>query len=123
MDRAVLKQQLESMGIRQIQDAANGKDGLFRIENALGVGKPFHLIVTDWRMPEHDGLKLLKFVRSHDKIKNTAILMVTAVFEVDKVTEAVVSKVDGYIIKPSDFDKLKDRVYKALQKRGLENAA
>lgn len=123
MDRTVLKAHLEAMGITQIQEAANGNAGLFRLENSFKVGKPFHLLVTDWKMPEKDGLKLLKQVRAIDGTKNMAIIMVTAVYDMEKVAEVVSSKVDGYIIKPADFDKFKDRVGQAIDKRGLKNAA
>lgn len=123
MDRTVMRKHLEEMGIPYIQEANNGKDGLFRIENSQKVGKPFHLLITDWKMPERDGLKLLKDLRAAEKSKDMAIIMVTAVFDIEKVTEAVTAKVDGYVIKPTDYIKLKDRVLKALEKRGQHLAA
>lgn len=117
VDRALLKAQLEDMGFLFIQEAQNGSEGLFKIQNAAKVGKPFTLIITDWKMPEKDGLSLVKFLGSFRDTKRPKVIMLTAVSESGKVKEAIVEGVDDFVLKPIDVEILKSKLLKIVSQK------
>ena len=62
--RMIVRRTLRQAGFRDLEvtEAANGKDALARIQEQ----KP-DLILSDWNMPEMDGLHLLRTLR-HNKV-------------------------------------------------------
>ncbi|MBK6939686.1 MAG: diguanylate cyclase [Planctomycetes bacterium] len=75
--------------------APNGKAGL---QAALEHGP--HVIITDWMMPEMDGLELVKQIRRIELGKDIHILMLTGREEEDRVVEAFEAGVDDVVTKP-----------------------
>jgi putative two-component system response regulator len=78
----------------------------------------FSLIISDIRMPEMDGIELLKRVK--DLNPNMMVIMVTAYPELDMAVEAMRLGAYDFIIKPADLDLILLSVRKALEKRRLE---
>jgi len=64
---------LNDIGIDQITQANNGKEAFDLINNNF-----YDLIVTDFNMPEMDGLQLINSIRSESSQKTIPILMVTS---------------------------------------------
>jgi diguanylate cyclase (GGDEF)-like protein len=58
------------------------------------------MIVTDWNMPEMDGLELAKSLRRSNESRGTYILLLTGREEEDRVVEAFDAGVDEYVVKP-----------------------
>lgn len=79
----------------KVISAQNGKAGL---QAALEHGP--HLIITDWMMPEMDGLELVKQIRRIELGKDIHILMLTGREEEDRVVEAFEAGVDDVVTKP-----------------------
>jgi putative nucleotidyltransferase with HDIG domain len=78
----------------------------------------FSLIISDIKMPEMDGVELLKRVKSVDP--NMMVIMVTAYPEIDMAVEAMRLGAYDFIIKPADLDFVVLSVKKALEKKRLE---
>ena len=114
VDRELLKAQLESMGFLFIQEAQNGSEGLSKLQNAIKIGKPFDLLITDWKMPEKDGLSLVKFLVGEGSKHNAKVVMLTAVSESGKVREAIGEGVDDFVLKPIDVEVLKKKLLKLV---------
>ena len=75
-----------------------------------------NLVVLDVMMPEVDGFTVAQRIRKNDDTKDTPILMLTALSQLnDKVTGFNIG-VDDYLVKPFEMDELKVRV-RALLKR------
>jgi putative nucleotidyltransferase with HDIG domain len=93
--------------------ANNGKEALnhFYKEN-------FSLMITDFRMPEMDGIELLKTVKMINS-KMTVVIM-TSYPEVDVAVEAMRLGANDFLIKPVDLDLLILSVKKALERKRLE---
>ncbi|MDI6731397.1 MAG: sigma-54 dependent transcriptional regulator [Candidatus Margulisbacteria bacterium] len=92
------------------------KDGHEAIE--LVKNHPIDLALLDIRLPEIDGLQLLKIIKSINE--SIEVIMVTAVITVGKAVEAIRSGAYDYLTKPFDISALEEQVEKALQKKKLQ---
>ncbi len=79
----------------------------------------FSLIISDIKMPEMDGIELLKRVR--DLNPKMMVIMVTAYPEIDMAVEAMRLGAYDFLIKPADLDLILLSVKKALEKKRLED--
>ncbi len=93
--------------------ANNGKEALSHFYKGT-----FSLIVSDIKMPELDGIELLKRVKAiHPRMK---VIMVTAYPEIGLAVEAMRLGAYDFIIKPADLDLVVLSVKKALESKRLE---
>jgi putative two-component system response regulator len=79
---------------------------------------PYALVISDIRMPEMDGLELLKKLKTVNP--KMMVIMVTAYPEIDMAVEAMRLGAYDFIIKPADLDLVVMSVRKALERRRLE---
>jgi len=70
--RGLITQALDAIGIRNVATAGDGKSALGAIERS-----PVHLVISDYNMPEMDGLHLLHALRSHPKTAKVGFLLIT----------------------------------------------
>lgn len=67
------------------------------------------VILCDWNMPQMTGIDLLKVVRSANSARpDMKFILITTESEKDKVIEAIQYKVNGYLLKPVNPEKLKN---------------
>jgi len=78
----------------------------------------YSVIISDIKMPEMDGIELLKKVKGLNP--NMLVIMVTAYPELDMAVEAMRLGAYDFIIKPADLDLIVLSVKKALEKKRLE---
>jgi len=104
--RRIIKNSLKRIGFEDIIEASNGKE-------ALELFKDVNIIMTDWNMPEMDGLEFVKAVRVQDKA--IPILMVTTNAAKDDIVEALKNGVNNYIVKPFTPETLKEKVEAVLK--------
>jgi two-component system chemotaxis response regulator CheY len=104
--RRIIKNSLKRIGFEDILEASHGKEALEIYEDA-------DIILTDWNMPEMDGLEFVKKVRSKDK--SIPILMVTTNAAKDDIVEALKNGVNNYIVKPFTPETLKEKVEAVLK--------
>ena len=88
-----------------ITEAADGKEGLEKFTKG-----EFDLVLSDWNMPNMDGLSLVKAIREKDPAKKVPIIMVTTEGSADKVKEAVLAGANNYLAKPFTEDKFKEKL-------------
>ena len=89
--------------------AENGRAAL----NELNLNQ-IDLVISDWRMPDMDGLELYWSAKNEGLLDNPPFLMVSAENEKGKVIEALRAGVNDYIVKPVDSKTLKDKIEKLL---------
>lgn len=75
------------------------------------------LLLTDLRMPKMDGAMLLREVR--ERYPDVAVIMITAVTEVEVAVECLGRGAMDYIGKPFVLEEVRARVSQALEKRRL----
>lgn len=120
--RNMIMQNLRSIGLQQIESAANGKDAWTEITTRAEAGLPYHIIFLDWHMPEMDGISVLKACRADRRFDNTAIVMLTAEQEERNILQAIEAGATTYIVKPVSCDVLEKNVTKViawLEKKGV----
>jgi two-component system, chemotaxis family, chemotaxis protein CheY len=100
---------LRQLGYNNIDEAEDGKKALAKLQRG-GYG----FLVTDWNMPNMDGLALLQAIRKDPVLKDLPILMLTAEAEKAKVISAIQAGVNNYIVKPFTEESFKDRMDKVL---------
>ncbi len=88
---------LANAGCESIRVADNGKEAWDIIWKG---GVDF--VISDWEMPEMDGLELLKKVRATSGLENLPFLIVTAPISNEKlkISDAAEHGADAYLIKP-----------------------
>lgn len=98
--RDILSEMLESMSF-EVTMAASASEGITELEQADQTGKPFRLVLMDWRMPEIDGFKASELIRNSDAIQHQPkILMVTAYGSEGISAQAEEAGMLGVLMKP-----------------------
>ena len=92
--------------------AQSGKEAISLVKK-----HPIDLVLLDIRLPEIDGIEILKIIKGIDD--SIEVIMVTAVITVGKAVEAVRHGAYDYITKPFDIEALSEQVEKIIEKRAL----
>ena len=108
--REIIRNLLHELGFDNTSEADDGQTAL----PMLQTGK-FDFLVTDWSMPEMDGLTLLKTVRADEQLADLPVLMVTAEAKREQIVDAAEAGVDAYIVKPFTAETLKDKIDRIFQ--------
>lgn len=93
--RRILRRVLEEIGF-EVLEAENGLEALRQLDAAPGVG----LVLTDWDMPEMDGVTLLRNLRDHPDYKQLPVIMITQETRAERIREALSAGANEYIMKP-----------------------
>jgi two-component system chemotaxis response regulator CheY len=109
--RRIVKNLLKQIGFTSIDEAEDGEQAYAKLKDG-GYG----FVVSDWNMPNLDGLGLLKKVREDSALKELPILMVTAEAEKEKVITAIQAGVNNYVVKPFTGELLKEKIDKIFDK-------
>ncbi len=97
----------------EIISAATGGEGI-----AAFRGSAPDLVLCDVRLPDADGLSVLREIKSRSP--RAAVLIMTAYDDMKTTVEAVKAGAFEYLVKPLDFVELDLAIEKALQMRALE---
>jgi diguanylate cyclase (GGDEF)-like protein len=92
--KLLYKNLLEKAG-HEVTTADNGRAALDLVQK-----NPPQLIITDWMMPEMDGIKLSGEIRKNKDWDQIYIIIVTSQEGTDRLVEAFEAGVDDYISKP-----------------------
>ncbi|MBA7650142.1 Response regulator ArlR [subsurface metagenome] len=99
----------------EVITAANGKEGL---EKAISE-KP-DLILLDLNMPVMNGHEMLERLRNHPDLKDTPVIMLTALCEAQDIATVSSYGISDYITKPFDFTELMGKIANALEIKSFE---
>ena len=107
--RRIGKQDLNDIGFKDITHADDGATALPLLKNG-----DFGFLITDWNMPQMEGIDLVKAVRADPRLKGMPILMVTAEAKREQIIQAAQAGVNDYIVKPFTPDTLKAKIEKVF---------
>ena len=71
--RRIIKNTLQRLGYEDILEAEHGVEAWQIMDTTEGI----QVLITDWNMPEMNGLDLVKKVRSDERYTSIPIIMVT----------------------------------------------
>lgn len=108
--RRIVVNALKAIGFEQIVEASDGKDAVTKL---IGGGADF--VITDWNMPEMNGLELSKWIRGNPQYEQLPILMITTRGNKEDVLEALQARVNNYIVKPFTPQGLKEKIELVLK--------
>lgn len=111
--REVVIRNLGKMGFEDnnIFEAGDGMGGVGILRS-----EQIDLIISDWNMPNMDGLELLQTIKGYPELENIPFIMITSESEKEKVDEAFKAGVNQYICKPFKPCYFKEKIEQTLGK-------
>ncbi len=106
--RKAVSQYLERFFLN-VDCAADGEEGL-----ALYSNNKYDLVLSDIKMPKLNGLEMVEKIKDINEHQN--ILIISAYSEIENFTTSIKLGVDGYILKPIDYNQLNSALYKIVFK-------
>lgn len=103
--RATICRALQDYGFKDVRDKAGAAEALAAIK-----ADRVHLIVSDYNMPDMDGLQFLEAVRNDSVISKTAFIMLTGSADRKVVEKAAALGVNNYLVKPFAPAALKEKI-------------
>ncbi|MEM6887350.1 MAG: response regulator [Pseudomonadota bacterium] len=93
--RGLITQALDAFGIRNVATAENGMDALKSLS-----ARPVHLVISDFNMPQMDGLQLLHQLRTAPKTKGVGFILITGRAEQQIIDHGKKLGMNNYLKKP-----------------------
>ena len=112
--RRIVRNLLKELGYTNVEEAEDGAVALQKLE----AGGGFEFVVTDWNMPNMDGLTLLQKIRQSPTLKHLPVLMVTAEAKNENIIAAAQAGASGYVVKPFTAATLSEKLQKIFDKLG-----
>lgn len=109
--RRVIVSQLDRFRPKQVLTATNGAEALRIIAK-----QHIDLILSDWNMPEMNGLELLTALRGQPRLRALPFILVTAETERERVAKAIAAGVTDLLVKPYAPDVLATRIERAFRR-------
>jgi len=114
-DEEAMRESLSGWIIKQgyqVQTAGSGPEALSYLAQ-----DSYDLLLIDIKMPEMDGLELLRLVKSeHPQV---LVIMITAYGSIENAIESMKRGADDYLLKPFDPEQLMILIEKMVQQRAL----
>lgn len=108
--RRIIKNTLQRLGFNDVLEAEHGVEAWQIMERTPDI----NVLITDWNMPEMNGLDLVRKVRAEKKYENMPIIMVTTEGGKAEVITALKAGVNNYIVKPFTPQVLKEKLEDVL---------
>ena len=103
--RAMIRRALQDLGFKDVRDKPSATEALAAVRNDR-----VHLIISDYNMPEMDGLQFLEAVRNDAVIGKTVFIMLTGSADKEIVQKAAALGVNNYVVKPFAPAALKEKI-------------
>ena len=93
--RGLITQALDNFGIQHVSTAEDGESALNLLSR-----NPVHLVISDYNMPNMDGLKLLHNLRAGAKTKGVGFILITGRAEQQIIDYGKKLGMNNYLKKP-----------------------
>lgn len=115
--RSVIKRTLKAAGYgnSDMMEAPNGKEALNLMEGAW-----IDLIMTDYNMPEMNGLEFIKAVKADEVSKEIPVVVISTEGNDEKIREFMDAGAAGYITKPFTPEAIRDLIANILGEMDYE---
>ena len=112
--RRIVRNLLKELGYSDVDEAEDGVQALQKLRS-----EKFDFVVSDWNMPNMDGLELLKTIRADGGMSALPGLMVTAEAKKENIIAAAQAGASGYVVKPFTAATLEEKLNKIFEKLGM----
>ena len=112
--RRIVRNILRQIGFQNVVEADDGTTA-WEVLNR----EKIDFIVSDWNMPNMDGLELLKTIRADAGMASMPVLMVTAEAKKENIIAAAQAGASGYVVKPFTAATLEEKLGKIFEKLGM----
>jgi len=114
--RRIVRNLLKDLGYTNVDEAEDGVMGLSKLR-----GGGFDFVISDWNMPNMDGLTMLQNIRADAALATLPVLMVTAEAKKENIIAAAQAGANGYVVKPftaATLDEKLTKIFEKLEKAG-----
>ncbi|CDS50417.1 Chemotaxis regulator-transmits chemoreceptor signals to flagelllar motor components CheY [Polaromonas sp. CG9_12] len=115
--RRIIRNLLKELEFINVDEAEDGAIGLEKLK-----GGNYGFVVSDWNMPNMDGLAMLQAIRADASMAKLPVLMVTAEAKKENIIAAAQSGANGYVVKPFTAVTLEEKITKIFEKIAKESA-
>ncbi len=112
--RRIVRNLLKELSLTLVEEAEDGAIALQKLQSGN-----YDFVISDWNMPNMDGLTLLQSVRAHPTLKGLPFLMITAEAKKENIIAAAQAGASGYIVKPFTAATLGEKLNKIFEKMGM----
>lgn len=103
--KKIITHLLKQLSLTNVDAADHGSAALEMLRK-----KAYDLVLSDWKMPEMDGLALLKAMRKDPSLQHIPFILITAEGDEEKVKVAIDAGVNNYIVKPLTTNTLRQKL-------------
>jgi two-component system chemotaxis response regulator CheY len=104
--RGILVKILVRLGFEVLQ-SADGREAIAVLDRE---SPPVELVLSDWNMPEMNGLDFVKAVRADARFSALTIVMVTTETQIEQMLVALSAGANEYIMKPFTAEMVEDKL-------------
>ncbi|MDP1530391.1 chemotaxis response regulator CheY [Rhodoferax sp.] len=109
--RRIVRNLLKELDFVNVDEAEDGAAGLEKVRNGN-----YGFVVSDWNMPNMDGLAMLQAIRADPAFAKLPVLMVTAEAKKENIIAAAQAGANGYVVKPFTAITLEEKITKIFEK-------
>jgi two-component system, chemotaxis family, chemotaxis protein CheY len=109
--RRIVRNLLKELGYTNVDEAEDGVQALHKLRS-----DQFDFVVSDWNMPNMDGLTMLQEIRKDPALSKLPVLMVTAEAKKENIVAAAQAGANGYVVKPFTAATLDEKLGKIFEK-------
>ena len=103
--RAMIRRALQDFGFKDIRDKGSASEAFAAIRTDR-----VHLVISDYNMPDMDGIDLLRAIRTDEVLAKTVFIMLTGSSDREIVQKAAALGVNNYLVKPLAPAALKEKI-------------
>jgi two-component system chemotaxis response regulator CheY len=107
--RRIIINTLNKLGYQDVVEAGNGREGIDKV-----IEGPVDLVITDWNMPEMNGIEFIRALRTMEGKQRLPVLMVTTNAAKDDIVEALKAGVNSYVVKPFTPETMREKIEAVL---------
>ncbi|WP_133137999.1 response regulator [Legionella rowbothamii] len=103
--RKLLLSMLTKLGFTNVTEAESASKAWELLQK-----EHFDLVISDYNMPEMNGIELLSYVRKDSALSKLPFILLTAENDTDLVIESKKYHINAYILKPYKIDVIKEKL-------------
>lgn len=117
--RKFVVETLHELGFMNVTEAGDGQTAFAILNQKAQSLEPIEFVISDWNMPQMEGIDLLKLCRQTEAFKNLPFILATGERDQSQIIDAAKAGVSGYIIKPFAAPKIKSTIDNIFKKNNL----